>query len=258
MIPIAQLTRRAGEESVPARTVERDYVIGHIVASLARIDQPGLVFKGGTALRLCFFEDFRYSADLDFSVVGISLAAAYDAISQALESARAGIGFRTLELSTGTPARIEFVGPLGRKRWIKLDLADDELVLEAARTEVRSSWPDVPTGLQIMSYSLLEIAGEKLRCVLQRLQCRDVPDLHELFERGDVDAAAAAAVFRAKAKHRGINPESFAARFEERLADYSRRWNDELTEHLGGCVPEYTGVERRLRRRLRYGSLLGK
>lgn len=96
----------------------------------------------------------------------------------------------------------------------------------------------------MMSYSLLEIAGEKLRCVLQRLQCRDVLDLHELFERGEVDAAAAAAVFRAKAKHRDIDPESFSARFEERLADYSRRWNDELAEHLGGHVPEYSGVER--------------
>ena len=32
-------------------------------------DKHGLVFKGGTALRLCYFEDYRYSADLDFSVV---------------------------------------------------------------------------------------------------------------------------------------------------------------------------------------------
>jgi predicted nucleotidyltransferase component of viral defense system len=46
--------------------VERDYVLSHIVDALARSNPPqGLVFKGGTALRLCFYEEFRYSADLD-------------------------------------------------------------------------------------------------------------------------------------------------------------------------------------------------
>ena len=58
-------------DDVPARTVERDYVLAHIIAGLAVVERNAiLVFKGGTALRLCHFNDYRYSADLDFSSAG--------------------------------------------------------------------------------------------------------------------------------------------------------------------------------------------
>ena len=63
-----QITRKAARDGVPAPTVERDYVLAHIVAALGALDDShGLVFKGGTALRLCFFDDYRHSAHLDFS-----------------------------------------------------------------------------------------------------------------------------------------------------------------------------------------------
>ena len=59
----------AERDGVSARTVERDYVLTHVVEALGRLPAAeGLIFKGGTALRLCFFEDYRYSADLDFSL----------------------------------------------------------------------------------------------------------------------------------------------------------------------------------------------
>ena len=64
----AQMTRQAARDGVPAPTVERNHVLVHIIAALGALDDGhGLVFKGGTALRLCRFEDFRYSAHLDFS-----------------------------------------------------------------------------------------------------------------------------------------------------------------------------------------------
>ena len=70
MIPAAQITRRADADNVPAQTVERDYVLAHTVAAISASAEQGiLVFKGGTALRLCHFDEYRYSADLDFSVV---------------------------------------------------------------------------------------------------------------------------------------------------------------------------------------------
>ena len=72
MINRAQITRRSAEDEVPARTVERDYVLAHIIAAVSNIqEESGLIFKGGTALRLCYFEDYRYSADLDFSMLDI-------------------------------------------------------------------------------------------------------------------------------------------------------------------------------------------
>ena len=88
----AQITRQAARDGVPAPTVERDYVLAHIIAALGALDDShGLVFKGGTALRLCYFEDYRYSADLDFSVVEGDREAAYATIEAALTAVTGAI-----------------------------------------------------------------------------------------------------------------------------------------------------------------------
>lgn len=84
MSNLAQITQQAARDGVPAPTVERDYVLAHIIAGLGSLNgDHGLVFKGGTALRLCYFNDYRYSADLDFSVVKGDLGAAYGTIAAA-------------------------------------------------------------------------------------------------------------------------------------------------------------------------------
>jgi predicted nucleotidyltransferase component of viral defense system len=57
---------------VSAAVVERDYILAHIVAQLHLVvleDEGRLVFKGGTALRLVHIGDYRYSADLDFTLI---------------------------------------------------------------------------------------------------------------------------------------------------------------------------------------------
>ena len=87
--------------------VERDYVVTHIMQALAQLEPPaGLVFKGGTALRLCFYEDYRYSADLDFSLVGLSVPDAVALLRRALEHCAEAIGFPQLVLLDGDPLLI--------------------------------------------------------------------------------------------------------------------------------------------------------
>lgn len=66
------ITRRADTDGVDAAVVERDYVLAHVVAQLHRArpeDSGRLVFKGGTALRFVYLPDYRYSADLDFTIL---------------------------------------------------------------------------------------------------------------------------------------------------------------------------------------------
>lgn len=65
------IKRRADEDGLPAPAIERDYVLAHVLTVISeRDEEQQLVFKGGTSLRLCHFADYRYSADLDFSLTG--------------------------------------------------------------------------------------------------------------------------------------------------------------------------------------------
>jgi predicted nucleotidyltransferase component of viral defense system len=255
MITRAHITRRAAQDNVPAKTVERDYVLAQVIAGIGALENDtGLVFKGGTALRLCHFDDYRYSADLDFSLVSGSREDGYDAITRALAST--GGSTQELHLTDDKPPRIAYVGPLGRERTLKLDLADDEMVLSTERQRLLPRWPDLPEDASVHVYTLLEIAGEKLRCVLQRLQCRDLYDLFILFEEAQVDATEAAQIFRPKAEHRDIDPDAFAARYRERIDQFRKRWEVELREHVPGKIPHFGDVERRVTRHLRRAGLL--
>lgn len=103
------ITRRADNDGVDASVAERDYVLAHIVAQLHRAkptDGGQLVFKGGTALRLVHIDDYRYSADLDFTIIGGSARAATAAMVEVLNAAREYAEFPVLELTDSSPVRL--------------------------------------------------------------------------------------------------------------------------------------------------------
>lgn len=255
MITKAQITKRASDEGLPAKTVERDYVLAHIVAAIAASKRTSnLIFKGGTALRLCHFQDFRYSADLDFSLSDATVRDGLNALSESLQGVNGTVS--QLELTGDEPPRIAYLGPLGRPRSLKLDIADDEYVVNTERRPLLSRWADLPTGAVVHVYTPLEIAAEKLRCVLQRLQCRDLFDLNMLFQEAEVDPSEAAALFETKAEHRGYDPNIFAARYRERVTQYEKRWETEIHEHVSSPVPHFERIEREVARHLRRARML--
>lgn len=61
---------RAAEWHLSADVVEKDYVLGWLLSSLSRHAEvkANWLFKGGTCLKKCFFETYRFSEDLDFSL----------------------------------------------------------------------------------------------------------------------------------------------------------------------------------------------
>ncbi len=56
---------------VPWEVIERDYLLSWILAGITCVDalRDSLVFKEGTALKKCYFSDYRLSEDLDFSAL---------------------------------------------------------------------------------------------------------------------------------------------------------------------------------------------
>ena len=154
------LTKRADVDGVDVRVVERDYVLAHVVSQLhlaKPADGGHLVFKGGTALRFVHIADYRYSADLDFTVVHGNVDTAIAALSTAVEAAKAHAGLPHLDLVRGNPATLAYIGPLGaaEPRTVKLDIAADEYVETVQQATVFTGlWDDLPEPLAFDVYGI--------------------------------------------------------------------------------------------------------
>lgn len=103
------LIQSAERDDVPFPAVERDYVLAHILESIAASFDSRMVFKGGTSLRMCFFEDYRYSADLDFSLTSRSRFVAHLAPSSRLTTFNKSRS-TLARFGTGTSAGLPFSG----------------------------------------------------------------------------------------------------------------------------------------------------
>ncbi|MCY4626982.1 MAG: nucleotidyl transferase AbiEii/AbiGii toxin family protein [Acidobacteria bacterium] len=69
MIRDAETRRDARAAGVEPRIIELDYALGWALRGIARHPELArrLVFKGGTCLRKCYFPNYRFSEDLDFT-----------------------------------------------------------------------------------------------------------------------------------------------------------------------------------------------
>jgi hypothetical protein len=64
-----RLQREHGGRRIPEAVLERDYALAWLLAGLdATVLKDLLIFKGGTALKRCYFGDYRFSEDLDFTL----------------------------------------------------------------------------------------------------------------------------------------------------------------------------------------------
>src|SRR6266576_2822206 len=70
MIDKREILEAASSFSLLPNVVEKDYVLGWILAGINANEElaEGWVFKGGTCLKKCYFETYRFSEDLDFTV----------------------------------------------------------------------------------------------------------------------------------------------------------------------------------------------
>jgi len=254
------ITRRADNDGVDATVAERDYVLAHVVAQLHRANLEAdsrIVFKGGTALRLVHIDGYRYSADLDFTILGASAESVLPAVREILLAAKECAGFPLLELNE--QGAVAYVGPLGaaKPRTIKLDLADDEYVESVVAGTIRPGiWDDLPEPAAFNVYPVEEIAAEKLRCIMQRVQCRDLYDIYRLVDDVNVSVREVRPLFERKAEHKGLDPGEFNARFDDRLDRFRTRWDTEMNDHVAD-PPRLDDVIRVVRRHLRAAEMVG-
>jgi len=249
MIRDAEIRRLAGAAGVEPRIVELDYALGWALGGIARNEYLSgrLVFKGGTCLRKCYFPDYRFSEDLDFTAMEwFGWEDMGEAVTQAFSTAAelSGIDFaaqeprmRIIEEEYGRETlRLTHYwrGPhttAGSPPGIRLDITRDEvLAFEPASRKVFHPFSDAVSlaPLRIRCYALEEVMAEKLRAILgQRIFAvsRDLYDIFSLLDQ--VDEKRVLGGFPKKLDVRGLGPEGLGAgrltgRREEFRADWER------------------------------------
>lgn len=73
MVKPSELKRIAVKEGVPQAVVEKDLALSVALKTLANSELgKHVVFKGRTAVRKVYFEEARFSEDLDFNAIGLA------------------------------------------------------------------------------------------------------------------------------------------------------------------------------------------
>jgi predicted nucleotidyltransferase component of viral defense system len=262
MIPRQEVLAFAAELQLQANVVEKDYALGWFLAGIAAhpVIGPRWVFKGGTCLKKCFFETYRFSEDLDFTLqdaghLDVSfLAEVFNEIGEwiydacGLELPTEARRFEVFTNPRGNPSaqgRVGYRGPLGRigdPPRIKLDLAADELLVNTpVMRPVHHPYSDAPNGgIQVLSYSFEEVFAEKMRALVERQRPRDLYDVVHLYRRQDLrpDRTLVRRTLARKCEFKGIGVPTYAAlndRPERRAIEVE--WEQMLAHQLPTCPP---------------------
>lgn len=211
MILKNEILEKARQSGLTPHVIEKDYVLGWILGAISqeRDLQESWVFKGGTCLKKCYFDTYRMSEDLDFTLKDSShlsldfLKSTFSRIRKWVYN-MSGIIIPEDRISfdfyenprgnIGCEGRIYYQGPIApsspkQTPRIKLDLSSDEVLVEKPVLRgVDHPFSDKPNNnFNVLSYSYLEIFAEKIRALSDRARPRDLYDVIHFFRRPESD-----------------------------------------------------------------------
>ena len=263
MIKPGELQSKARTVGVRDQQIEKDYILSWILQGIARHSQLSeqIIFKGGTVLKKVYFEDYRYSEDLDFSLLNSEIANEqifewFEEVFEYIED-EANIPLEIVDDNKhedgGINFYISYVGPLGGKganKKVKVDISRSEkLEFAPEKRKVFCSYSD-QEGHQLLCYSLEEVLVEKMRSIMQRMQARDLYDIWYLSEIHGMEIDFLINEFKTKCDSKGIDPSEFHTKLEQRLPQYRGRWKRSMADQIKN-LPEFEQVEREVTRRLK-------
>jgi len=259
---------REGGRRIPDEVLERDYCLAWFLAALAQSDlRATLGFKGGTALKRCYFGDYRFSEDLDFTLTATATLDELKAIEPVYAAVReaSGIVFafdredRQRHENTYT-FYLRYEGPLPRGNDVKVDITLREKLVHALpeRPVLRGyeEFADLPEDRLLRAYSLEEIATEKTLALADRArnESRDLYDLWYLTSNEGIDLGPLADGMRQKLESRGKPCEGLAEAIRAKEARLRTLWDKRLGYQMA-ALPEFDEVFRAIQRTLRQANL---
>ncbi|HRE50161.1 MAG TPA: nucleotidyl transferase AbiEii/AbiGii toxin family protein [Flavitalea sp.] len=263
MIKPGEIQKKAREVGVRDQQIEKDYILSWILLGISQHQQLAavIVFKGGTVLKKVYFEDYRFSEDLDFTLMNneITNDQIFEWFNEVFEYAKEeaniplSIAGNNQHEDGGINFYIGYSGPLGGlsgNKKVKVDISRSEkLEYKPVMNPVILNYTDLEEH-QLLCYPLEEILLEKMRSVMQRMQARDLYDIWFLLEQHGMDAAFHMKEFEQKCASKNLKAADFHKKLSERLAQYKGRWQRSMNEQIKD-LPSFEKVEREVQRHLK-------
>lgn len=267
---ISNKTFEAGGRRIPEAVIERDYCLSWFLFGLAQSTlKDKLVFKGGTALRRCYFDDYRFSEDLDYTLIEeITL----NDILKEFENIfiwvkdESGIIFANARqepssINTHT-FYISYIGPLpGKEKEVKVDVTFKEKIIKPIEDKniikTYDEYEDFLAEPKIKVYSLDEVAIEKI-CALfspARNEPRDLYDIYHLIENEKLDIASLVHCIEEKMNFKGSSLDKNRNEFLKKEQRLKKLWEKRLSQQMAS-LPEYDDIFRAVKRTFRRANLL--
>lgn len=263
MIPGRELLNLRNEWQIDVGVIEKDYVLGWLLAGIG--NEPALnrtwIFKGGTCLRKCYYETYRFSEDLDFTVIDggpedpselidiFGRVAAWVREESGIELVLGDNAFqqrRNLRGKATVLGRIEYSGPKPPATLpkVKLDITSDEVLI--GRPTLRTighQYSDTPLpGPGVLCYSPVELFAEKLRALAQRCRPRDLYDVVHMHRHPDLQGAARSvrSVLERKCEHAEIAvPDLTSLLGTQYRLEIEQEWENMLGHQLPKPLPPF-------------------
>ncbi len=263
MIKPGEIQQKARAVGVRDQQIEKDYILSWILKGLAQHEllSKVIVFKGGTVLKKIYFEDYRFSEDLDFTLIKkeISNELIFERFRETFVYIKeeANIDLEIIDNNEhedgGINFYISYIGPLGgqgNNKRVKIDISrSEQIVFEPVIKNVFTSYSDVKEH-QLLCYSLEEVLVEKMRSVMQRMQARDFYDIWYLLEQHGMDVDFYLNEFEIKCKNKELTHTDFLKKLTDRLPQYKGRWQSSMSEQIKQ-LPDFDQVEREVQRHLK-------
>ena len=263
MINPGEIQKKATKAGVRDQQIEKDYILSWILWGISNHQELSkiLVFKGGTVLKKVYFKDYRFSEDLDFTLLNSEIPneQIFYWFKESFEEIKeeANIPLEIIDNNEhedgGINFYINYVGPLGgfgNNKSVKVDISKSEIlefepVLKIAIIE----YSDLEDH-ELLCYPLEELLVEKLRCTMQRTQPRDYYDIWYLVEIEGMDVEFYTNEFRNKCRSKDLKPEDFHKKLEQKLPQYKARWAKSMNDQIKD-LPDFDQVQREVNRKIK-------
>ena len=200
-----EIVEIADSKNIKKEVIDKDWILGHFLNAMFAFSDvsKNFVFKGGTCLKKNYFQDYRFSEDLDFTLLDKQFVINELFIKKIIKLAEQNSGAKfhlkhikpqiCKDAPHGYEVTVMFWGAYHKpnqvilpvNRWqtkIKLDISfSEKAILKPEKKSIFHIYSDSDiVKSRVSVYPLNEIAAEKLRSLLQRNRPRDIYDLQYL------------------------------------------------------------------------------